>query len=166
MSEAGLFAGRFRQTAWITNDFDRALEVFKRDYGVPAWLELRDYDMQTGEGAFAKAHIALARRGGVELEVIQPLDGADQVYRTVLTDAPGLQIRFHHVCFLYDEAEALEQVRQAARAKGRPIVLEGGMENGLRYFYTDERATLGHHIEYIYYPAEMLAALDAAIPQT
>ena len=164
--KAGLFDGHFRQMAWITNDLDAALKLFEAHYGVRNWLVLRDYRMQTKAGPddYAQAHIALALRGGLELELIQPLGGADQVYRQVLTDDPGLQLRFHHVCYRYDTAETIRAVRAAAEAKGWAIVLEGGDGNGLDYFYTDDRAMLGHHVEHIYYPPEHLEQLKAVIP--
>jgi hypothetical protein len=159
-----MFGGIFRQIAWITNDFDGALAAFEADYGVPRWFELRDFSLQTGPGAFAKAHFAMAVRGGVELEVIQPLGGADQVYRQILTGESGLQLHMHHICYRLESAAALARMRQGAEAKGRAIVLEGSTESGTEYFYIDDRHVLGHHIEYIYYPPDDLQRLDAAIP--
>ena len=81
MDATGLFPGAFRQVAWITNDLDRAMAAFAADYGVPRWLELRNFKLLTGPGTYADVHIALAVRGGVELELIQPLGGDDHVYR-------------------------------------------------------------------------------------
>jgi hypothetical protein len=37
-------------------------------------------------------------------------------------------------------------------------------DSGTAYFYTDDRVTLGHYIEYIYYPEADYARLEAAIP--
>jgi hypothetical protein len=163
-SHAGLFDGVFRQVAWVTNDMDRALAAYAADYGVPRWLELRNFRMKTGPDANAQVHIALAVRGGVELELIQPLGGADKVYRQILSDEPGLQLHFHHICYRLESATALAGVRRAAEAKGRAVVLQGDTATGTEYFYIDDRPTLGHHIEYIYYPPDDLQRLTAAIP--
>jgi hypothetical protein len=164
MDTISLFHGVFRQVAWITNDFDRALASFAADYGVPRWLELRNFKLLTGPGTHADVHIALAVRGGVELELIQPLGGDDRVYRQALTADPALQINFHHICYRLESAEALAAVRHAAEAKGRAIALHGEIATGTAYFYIDDRPTLGHHIEYIYYPPADLRQLSAAIP--
>jgi hypothetical protein len=61
--------------------------------------------------------------------------------------------------------EALERVRQTALARGRAIVLSGYSEKGSTYFYTDDRAQLGHHVEYIYCPPAYYERLEAAIPR-
>jgi hypothetical protein len=166
MQDVGLFEGKFRQIAWITNDMDAAMAAFARDYSVPRWLDLRELPIQTGPDGAAMCNVALAVRGGVEFELIQPLGGADKVYSQVLTDEPGLQVRFHHICYRLETLEALEAVRERARQAGRSIVLEGGTPSGVRYFYTDERARLGHHVEYIYYPPADLEQLTAAVPAT
>jgi hypothetical protein len=162
---AGLFEGIFRQTAWITNDMDGALDLFARDYGITEWLQFRNFNMQTGPDRFADTHFSLAKRGGIELELIQPLGGADEVYVQALQGKPnGLKVCFHHICYLQQTREALERLRAAAQARGREIVLSGLTDSGTTYFYTDDRATLGHHIEYIYYPEADYTHLEAIIP--
>jgi hypothetical protein len=164
MNATSLFSGAFRQVAWVTNDLDRAMAAFAADYGVPRWLELRNFKLPTGPGTHAAVHVALAVRGGVELELIQPLGADDHVYRQILTADPALQIHFHHICYRLESAEALADVRHAAEAKGRAIVLQGEPATGTAYFYIDDRPTLGHHIEYIYYPPADLQQLAASIP--
>jgi hypothetical protein len=160
-----LFEGTFRQTAWVTNDIDGALEIFARDYGVVNWFQRRDTDLQTGPGAFARVNLALARRGNAELEIIHPLGGADDVYAHLLKNArDGVQICFHHICYLVPTPDALERVRLAATLRGRPIVLSGSSESGASYFYTDDRSTIGHYVEYIYCSPAYCARLETIIP--
>ncbi len=160
-----LFEGNFRQTAWVTNDMDAALEVFARDYGVANWFQKRDADLQTGAGKFARVNLALARRGNVELELIQPLGGADDVYAHMLKGAQaGVRICFHHICYVLPTLEALERVRMAAPVRGREIVLSGASESGATYFYTDDRPMIGHYVEYIYCPPAYSARLETMIP--
>ncbi|MEJ0045290.1 MAG: VOC family protein [Rhodospirillales bacterium] len=163
-AEASLFDGIFRQVAWVTNDMDRALAAYAADYGVKRWLELRNFSLPTGPDTHANVHIALAVRGGVELELIQPLGGDDRVYRQILTQNLGLQLHFHHICYRLITAEALAGVRHAAEARGRAVVLHGATATGTEYFYVDDRPTLGHHIEYIYYSPDDLRQLASAIP--
>jgi hypothetical protein len=160
-----LFEGTFRQTAWVTNDMDAALDIFARDYGVVTWFQRRDMDLQTGSGKFARINLALARRGNVEFELIHPLGNADEVYSHGLKSARDeLQICFHHICYLVPTLEALERVRQAAALRGRAIVLSGSSESGASYFYTDDRATIGHYVEYIYCSPAYCARLETIVP--
>jgi hypothetical protein len=160
-----LFEGTFRQTAWVTNDMDAALDLFARDYGVVNWFQRRDAVLQTGTGQFARVNLALARRGNVEMELIHPLGGADEVYSHVLTSAQdGVRICFHHICYLVPTREALERVRLAAPQRGRAIVLSGASASGATYFYTDDRSTIGHYVEYIYCSPAYCARLETIIP--
>ncbi len=160
-----LFEGTFRQTAWVTNDMDAALGIFARDYGVVNWFQRRDADLQTGPGKFARVHLALARRGNSEIEIIQPLGGSDAVYSEGLKSAQdGLRISFHHICYLLPTPEALERVRLAASLRGRAIALAGSTDSGATYFYTDDRPTIGHYVEYIYCSPAYAARLETVIP--
>jgi len=162
---ASLFDGVFRQTAWVTNDMDAAIDMFARDYGAANWYRAQNRSLQTGPGEFAQTHIALAKRGGTELELIQPLGGADMVYAQGLKPRQeGFQVRFHHICYMLGTLEALERVRQAAQARGRAIVLSGSSEIGTTYFYTDDLHQLGHYVEYIYCPQDYYDRLEAVIP--
>jgi hypothetical protein len=161
----GLFDGVFRQTAWVTNDIDAAIDMFARDYGAANWYRAQNRSLQTGPGEFAQTHIALAKRSGTELELIQPLGGADTVYAQGLRSArDGFQVRLHHICFMLPTKDALERIRQAAAARGRAIVLSGSSEAGNEYFYTDDRHALGHYVEYIYCPQQYYERLEALIP--
>jgi len=165
MDGAYLFEGVFRQTAWVTNDMDVAIRMFAQDYGVINWYRSQNLTLQTGPGEFAQAHVALAKRGRSELELIQPLGGADRVYAQGLkSPKEGFQMSFHHLCYMLPTIEALENVRQAALARGRAIVLSGSSEKGSTYFYTDDRATLGHLVEYIYCPQHYYDRLETIIP--
>jgi hypothetical protein len=162
---AKLFEGAFRQTAWVTNDMDAAIAMFARDYGAANWYRAQNRSLQTGPDAFALTHVALARRGGNELELIQPLGGADLVYAQGLKPRrEGFHVCFHHICYMLPSREALESVRQAAQARGRAIVLSGSSETGTTYFYTDDRHVLGHYVEYIYCPQDYYDRLEAVIP--
>jgi len=160
-----LFEGTFRQTAWVTNDMDAALDIFARDYGVVNWFQRRAAQLQTGPGKFATVNLALARRGNVELELIHPLGGADDVYAHMLQGPQdGVRIGFHHICYMVPTPEALERIRLAAPLRGRAIVLSGASESGASYLYTDDRSTIGHYVEYIYCSPAYSARLETIIP--
>jgi hypothetical protein len=161
----GPLTGEFVQMAYITNDFDAALRLFADRHGVSKFLELRDYTMETMPRQDAKVDIGLAWAGGVQIEVIRPISGADQTYRAILSGGPAFEMRFHHEAQKLPSLDALEAARAEAKARGFPIVVDGKDAAGVTYFYADCRATIGHHIEYIYYPEAIWTQVDAAIPR-
>jgi len=157
-----LFPGRFRQVAYVTNDFDRALSNVTETTGVRHFLQLRDYEYIAGPGAIVRCHIAMALAGGVEIEIIEPRGGAQEIYRDRLGGAE-FGLHFHHVAYGLPSLEVLTDLKARISAQGAPIALEGVAPEGLTYFYADLRASLGHYVEYVYgtpaYEAAMAAAL-------
>lgn len=144
------------QFAYVTNDFDRALREFAAHHGVPKFFELRDFDVETAPGRVAKLHVGLAWAGGVQIEIIQPLGGADEVYHTAFdgTDG-GFVLRFHHVAHMLETEADFDAVATEYERQRTAIVLRGSANGGMtRYFYADCRATLGHFVEYIWYAPE------------
>jgi hypothetical protein len=45
-----------------------------------------------------------------------------------------------------------------------PVVWSGSFGNLMRYCYTDERRTLGHYVEHVWFDADYYGQLAAAIP--
>jgi Glyoxalase/Bleomycin resistance protein/Dioxygenase superfamily len=155
------------QMAYVTNDFDRAIELFKMHYGVGKFLEMRDFEMMTWPGQMAIQNIGLAYAGDspVQIELIQPLSGYMQVYIEPLQTATDFKLVFHHQAHLAKSPEMFDAMRAAAIAVDHQIVIDGETTGGSRYIYTDNRSTIGHHIEYIYHPEAVWEGLNAAIPR-
>jgi hypothetical protein len=75
-------------------------------------------------------------------------------------DGTALAIKFHHVAIRIDGSLENWQQHRAAIDMYRSIrscirAVSGDM---LRYFYTDERSTLGHYVEHVWMSPELLAA--------
>jgi hypothetical protein len=157
------FGGAFRQVAYVTNDLERALAHFDRNAGVKRFLQFRDLEVAIGPGVAARCHIALALSGGAEIEVIEPIGGADGVYRDGLS-ATDFALNFHHVAYTLPSLEALTSLKAALRARGAPIAMEAVTDNGLAYFYADLRKPFGHFVEYVFGTPAYEAAMAAALP--
>ncbi|QTH22605.1 VOC family protein [Rhizorhabdus wittichii] len=158
-----LLGGQFHQIAYVTADFDAGLAALRAGHGIERFLELRDIRFPVDRaGAEAHCHIALGRTGGLEIELIQPLGGAADLYREPL-DRPG-PLHFHHVAQRVDTLAELEALHRTARERGFAIPIDSE-SNGMTYFYADARATLGHHVEYIYGSPDYWAAVGAMIPE-
>lgn len=157
-----LFPGQFRQVAYVTNDFDRALSVVSETTGVAGFLQLRDYEYMAGPGAVVRCHIAMALAGGVEIEIIEPRGGAQEIYRDRLA-GPEFGLHFHHVAYTLPSFDVLTGLRARLQSQDIPIALDGVAPEGLTYFYADLRGALGHYVEYVYGTPEYEAAMTAAL---
>jgi hypothetical protein len=156
--------GGFCQMAYVTNDIDAAMALWRDRHGVESFLVLRDHEVETGPGRVARKNIALAYADGMQIELLEPLGGADEAYRAPLKQGGGFQMIFHHEGHRAASPEALAAARAAIAAAGFPVVVEGSAPGGIAYFYADCRATIGHIVEHIHYPDSVFAQLDATIP--
>lgn len=153
------FAGLL-QIAYVTNDIDQAIAVFAERHKVPNWAVMRDHDINTRPGQNATMQIALAFVGPLQLELLQPSGGDDAIYREALP-ASGFALHHHHFAQLIDSEAAFEQQRRDMLAQGAgPLRMDGEAAGMARYFYVDQRATLGHYTEHIWYSPEGLAAMQ------
>lgn len=162
--QPGLLASGFCQMAYVTNDLDAAMALFRDHHEVAHFLELRDFAVQTGPDRHALLNIALAYAGGVQIEIMQPLGDDDGTYRQILHGKGGFELHYHHECQRAYDRDALDHLKSSAEARGFPIVIEGGTGDGVRYFYADCRSTIGHHVEYIWYSDEAFEQICGAIP--
>jgi hypothetical protein len=152
------------QVAYVTNDLDAAAALLAKQYGIPGFYKFDTTGVaQPGD---PQLRIGLARVGGVEIELIEPQGSATNLFSEVLARGSAeLAIRFHHVAIRIDgPLENWERHRAAIDTARHPIAYHGALGDMLRYFYTDERPTLGHYVEHVWMSPELLAQLGAAIP--
>jgi hypothetical protein len=138
----------FHQVAYVTTDFDRALEVFGEVHRAKRFLELRGMRYPTGPGREAHCNIGLAYVGATELEIIEPLSGDVQIYRDFL--APdAFAIRFHHLSRFLETQGDFERQLALFERMGKQFPIRGEISEIGSYFYADFRAELGHYVECI-----------------
>src|SRR6202051_2741663 len=84
------------QVAYVTNDLDAAAALLEKQYGGPGFYKFDTTGVpQPGD---PQLRIGLARVGGVEIELIEPLGDTPSVFASVVPrDRTPLAIRFHHV---------------------------------------------------------------------
>ena len=153
------------QIAYVTNDIDAAAAVLQAQFGGPGFFIFSNEQpgMETPGGAALK--IGLARVGGVEIEIIEPIGDTAPLFRNALPDGDDLVLRFHHICSRVEGPIAnWEAYAASIDTAAHPIVFEGRMGEDMRFFYTDERPTLGHYVEHIWYSPALLAKVLAATP--
>jgi len=158
-----IFGGKFRQVAYVTNDFERALAVLGEKAGVTRFLKIPDREFVVAPDATATCHIGLAMSGGAEIELIEPVGGRVAIYRDVLP-ATGFALRFHHLAYTLPSLAALNALKDSFRAKDVALPIVGEADEGASYFYADLRDPFGYYLEYVYGTPAFEAGMAAAIP--
>ncbi|ATE66508.1 VOC family protein [Rhizorhabdus dicambivorans] len=134
------------QTAYVTADIDAAVKLAEARFAVPRMQVNRDVPIETVCGT-AHCHFALAFVGPVQIELIAPAGGADDVYRAMLP--PGCGLRLHHIGCLLDSDAAWDAVLDEADVSGTAMPVRGDFGGLMRYVYLDRRDDLGHFVEYM-----------------
>ncbi|MDB5702748.1 MAG: hypothetical protein JWL66_2947 [Sphingomonadales bacterium] len=153
------------QIAYVTNDIDAAVRLFSEQYDTPGFFVFSNIQPGMEQQGSPQLRIGLARVGGVEIELIEPLNNTAPMFRDFLPQTDELVVRFHHVAIRIDGSLADWNAHVASiDVDAHPIVYSGQMGDDLRFFYTDERATLGHYVEHVWMSASMLAQVAEATP--
>ena len=157
--------GGFYQSAYITNDLDRAIELYRTTYGVPEFLTLdADYEVDyRGAAGRLNLRIALVNLNGVQIELIQPRQDCIDMYSEGLPPA-AFAIRHHHLAVRVEGDEARwDAWRSQLEQGGRKVAMEASM-GFARFLYVDDRPLVGHYTEYFWSTDEQRRRFDAAIP--
>ena len=157
--------GPFQQLAYVTNDMQRALGVFRDRYAIPSFCLLENrfpavVDEEPGQMAL---RIALANLDGVQVEVIEDIGSSFDIYTEPLPEDGRFKIAFHHVCIqIQGGIENWE--RHLALLTDRPHYYRPQTGPGTRVIYTDERAELGHYIEHVWFGPEIMKRMAEMVP--
>jgi Glyoxalase/Bleomycin resistance protein/Dioxygenase superfamily len=152
------------QIAYVTNDIDRATEMFRTVYGVGRWLELAG--MSGRQTVLIKARTGpieiramIAYVGAVQFELIQPIVDPGRLYTGFLPADGTFAVRFHHLGFNQQSIEAVRSLEQSLK-RNHVIPMATDSET-MPVFYADARDRLGHYLEYFSLPA----TFDTLIPK-
>ena len=155
-SGPGLLGKEHAHSAWVTNDLDRAMEVFSQRYGVTEFSFIEGPMPQGGQ-----IRVAFAWAGGQVLEIIAASGPATEFYNEMLPP-DEFAIRFHHLGFaVHDEAEWQALGRELAEG-GWPIAYETHTGDFIDAWYI-KAPELGHYLEYVR-PYQAGVDFYAAVP--
>ena len=144
-------SGDFLQFSYVTNDFDRAIDLVRQTSAIGPFKEMRELRFATGPDRHVVAHVGLAFKAGLQFEIIQPLAEDTTLYQQVLGDS-GFEMVFHHVGRHIPSPDIYHHTLNAARARWElPVEVEG---MGGFYAYVDARQELGHFLEYFCFPGD------------
>jgi hypothetical protein len=156
---------RHSQNAYVTNDLDRALEIWRDGFDVPSFYVFTNDAPGLESSHPFRLKIALANIGGVEIELIEPLDDLATLHAEPLPKDRSFAICFHHVAMRVRGTLADFEAHMASLDPERhPVVWRGGLGDLMRYTYTDERRMLGHYVEHVWFDDAFYAQMASAIP--
>ncbi len=138
----GMLCKEHSHSAWVTNDLDRALQVFAQRYGVRKHSFIEG---ETPEGSRIK--VAFAWAGGQVLEVICASGPRFEFYNEMLPRGE-FAIRFHHLGFIVHEESGWRQLEQELRDGGWPIAYSTLTGDFIDAYYI-KAPELGHYLEYV-----------------
>ena len=155
------FADAF-QFAYVARDAQRAARAFVARYATP---EFRIHEVTvecTGEPAACSLRVAIAWVGSKQIEIIEPVAGAIDLYLPALPDDLDAAA-FHHIGIrVPGTLQDWEQRRRELLSRGERFALEGRFAQTLRFGYLDTADRLGHYVEYIWLGAPFLSEKAAA----
>jgi methylmalonyl-CoA/ethylmalonyl-CoA epimerase len=150
------------QISIVVPDLDAAVRVYADEYGIGPWA-IYEFNPETvrdmrerGEAVQRRWRLALATVGGVQWELVQPLD-PDSVYARFLAEhGPGV----HHVGVgVRDYAAATAELA----ARGHDVLL-GGEYKGVTFSYHSTDRDLGVIAELFDRPPGVEHVPDATYP--
>jgi catechol 2,3-dioxygenase-like lactoylglutathione lyase family enzyme len=143
------------QVCLVVKDLDKTVENYWRIFGVGPWTfytygkPLVKHMTRNGEPTEYAMRVALSNIGPLRIELIQPIDDADTVYREFI-EQHGYGV--HHFGVLVENMqEALEKAREA----GFTMTQDGagfGLDGDGHYAYLDTEDTIGVTVELIERP--------------
>ncbi|MDB5396648.1 MAG: hypothetical protein JWM91_4154 [Rhodospirillales bacterium] len=157
----------FLQFGYVTNDLDRAIEYFRRTFGVQNFFAMKNVDIHTdetdGSHKTVKVDIGFAWWGETMIEIIKPQPGSQTIYSCTI-DPDGYSLNLHHMGVgLAGPLSAFEKKADEMRSAGYKLEMLAINANG-HYVYVDTRKDTGHHTELLWF-SEAGVAFLAKIPR-
>jgi Glyoxalase/Bleomycin resistance protein/Dioxygenase superfamily len=139
------------QLGYVTTDLERAIELMADRFGLTHNLKLPAGGatfLVGEEPAEWEARFAMGARGGLIVELIEPVAGAVDFYRRILPADGSFAVRFHHLAVSIPTGEQeWERMRALLAAGGLGFDYTVLIPDRVRAGYVDTSAQLGHLIE-------------------
>lgn len=171
MSIAARYANLF-QMSYITRDLDAAMAHCRAELGI-GHFDTTDAEVEVlsyGKLRPLKIRAAFGNMGRNQLELIEPVSGAIEIY-TDEVDLSQHIINFHHVAIavrggIAEWRELVDEVRASGDEFAYLFPPEPTDDDKLAFAYVDTRKRLGHYTEYLWVdesikPVPAMPDLDA-----
>jgi hypothetical protein len=155
MTIAAHYANLF-QMSYITRDLDAAMAHCKAELGIEHF-ETTDAEVEVlsfGKLRPLKIRAAFGNMGRNQLELIEPVSGATEIY-TAEVDLSKHIINFHHIAIavrggIAEWRALLAEVRASGDEFAYLFPPEASDDDKLAFAYVDTRKRLGHYTEYLW----------------
>src|SRR3546814_15148974 len=97
---------RHHQVAYVTNDLDAAMELFKREYKAPGLFAFSNVDTGPHKPGDPQLRIALTHAGHVAVKLIKPLGDTAAMYKQFLPGGHEITCLSPHVSCKVNGARA------------------------------------------------------------
>ncbi len=138
------------QVCYVTPDLERGMKELRDLFRIENATEVpveRATFMKGGEQVEWKPRVAMGARGGLIVELIEPVSGEVDFYRQALPKDGGV-LGFHHLAMLVPLGdEAWDSVEELLGDHGLSFEYTILIPDRARLAYVDTRAQLGHWIE-------------------
>ena len=141
---SGLMRREQFQTAYVTNDLDKACDILGQRFGITKYSFLEG-DMAGG----GKIRVAFAWVGSTMYEIIDAKGGAETAFYTDRLPTDRFAIAFHHLGFLIHDKAEWEGVRREIAQSRMAVKLDTANPGFMDAIYI-EAPELGHYLEYIF----------------
>jgi hypothetical protein len=156
---------RQHQIAYVTTNLDEALKRIDEAFELERYCFINTAETPNHPNQ-PPLRIALVRTAGTEFEVIEPLGLGAEVWSDPLPKDGSFALQFHHFATtVHGSREDFERYRATWDEARHPIVVDGWAGDDARWFYTDERATLGHFIEHCWFSDALTSYMAGLVPK-
>jgi len=153
--------GDLFQLSYVTKDIDDAVAFASAKLGIDNFtvFDATAAVLSRGTMQDLSLRVAVANTGTHQFEIIQPVSGPTWIYTDGI-DLDRQALTFHHVAVaVMGPHTAWKETVAALRADGDEIVQlcepPEGEEPQVCFCYVDNRRTLGHHTEYLWWSKAM-----------
>lgn len=155
------------QFGYVTTDLERATAFMADRFGLQDCRHLPS-DTATflvGENpARWEVKVAMGARGGLIVELIEPVAGEIDFYTSVLPPNGSFAVRLHHIATFVDNREdEWERLKTLLSASGLKLDYTVLIPSRVRAGYVDTTAELGHWLEVCQLQAEDIEFFSALV---
>jgi hypothetical protein len=138
----GLLRKEHAHTGYVTNDLDRAMEIFRSRYGIAEFTFIEGPMADGGQ-----IRVAFAWAGGQVYEIIQA-SGPSAAFNNEMLPEGEFAIRFHHLGFIVHDQQGWEALEAELEADQWPIAFSTLAHDFIDAYYV-KAPELGHYVEYV-----------------
>lgn len=131
------------QIAYATNDMQRALALFRKNYGIREFRELEDALPQGGH-----MHACFAWAGSIMYELIHASGPGSEIFMDRVPDGDFALVHHHLGFLIHDEAE-WQGLKRRVQQGGFTPAYENNTPGFIRYRFV-ESPPLDHYLEYLF----------------